>query len=204
VTSSQALSAGSFSVALSDCFTTNVHDHGDLWIEVQVDGASMGRTKLGAVPYAVEADSASRAVGPLDSRIGALDGRIGSVEGRASSLESHDGTVDSRVTSLDSSMSALGSRVSTLESVPAPTYTVITRGNETCQLLTNFRSAGATNTLVQTGPLFADSSCNTPADGSCHPICAALAVLDPTINIAGCCGVGPYYSKGLVEIVAYR
>jgi len=70
--SAVSLVAGNFQVALPDSCTAAVHALGDLWVEVLVDGATLGRTKLGAVPYAVEADSASRAVGALDARIGSL------------------------------------------------------------------------------------------------------------------------------------
>jgi len=52
---------GGFQVALPDACTTAVHAKPDLWLEVFADGASLGRTKLGAVPYAVEADHAKSA-----------------------------------------------------------------------------------------------------------------------------------------------
>src|SRR5256885_12922082 len=53
------LIAGAFRVALSGDCTTAVHAKPDLWAEVVVDGQAVGkRRKLGAVPYAVEADHA--------------------------------------------------------------------------------------------------------------------------------------------------
>jgi hypothetical protein len=52
---------GRFSVLLPDACTTAVKANKDLWVEVQVGGASLGRTKLGAVPYAIEADRAQTA-----------------------------------------------------------------------------------------------------------------------------------------------
>jgi len=57
--SSIALDAGRFSVALPDTCTNAVRDNADAWAEVEVDGVSLGRTKLGAVPYAVEAARAT-------------------------------------------------------------------------------------------------------------------------------------------------
>jgi hypothetical protein len=54
----QTLVNGGFSIALPDPCVTAVHTTQDLWAEVLVDGASTGRTKIGAVPYALEADSA--------------------------------------------------------------------------------------------------------------------------------------------------
>ncbi len=46
---------GRFRVALDKTCIKAVQDNSDLWVEVVVDGTSMGRTKIGAVPYAVEA-----------------------------------------------------------------------------------------------------------------------------------------------------
>ncbi len=48
----------------------------DLWIEVQVEGSLLGRSKLGAVPYALEAGRASDAAGALDSRISTIEAAI--------------------------------------------------------------------------------------------------------------------------------
>lgn len=55
------LAAGGFEMTLPDGCTAAVHANPDLYVEVFVDGASTGRTKLGAVPYAVEADHAQTA-----------------------------------------------------------------------------------------------------------------------------------------------
>src|SRR5438876_242329 len=46
------LAAGGFQVPLPDTCVAAVHSSTDLWLEVFVDGMSMGRFKLGAVPYA--------------------------------------------------------------------------------------------------------------------------------------------------------
>jgi hypothetical protein len=69
---------GSFQLALPNECTTVVHDRTDLWVELIVDSVLLPRTKLGAVPYAVEADHASRAsaaAGPLKTTIDGLVGR---------------------------------------------------------------------------------------------------------------------------------
>jgi hypothetical protein len=71
-----ALSAGAFEVGLPDPCTTAVHATRDLWAEVFVDGSSLGRTKLGAVPYALEADTASAAAGALATRLAAIEARL--------------------------------------------------------------------------------------------------------------------------------
>lgn len=50
---------GRFAVQLPDACTAAVTTYADTWVEVLVAGASLGRTKLGAVPYAVEANGAA-------------------------------------------------------------------------------------------------------------------------------------------------
>jgi hypothetical protein len=64
-----ALVGGRFQLLLPDTCTAAVSANPDLWIEVFVDGATLGRTKLGAVPYAVEAARASAAAGALQQQI---------------------------------------------------------------------------------------------------------------------------------------
>ncbi len=49
---------GSFQVALPDSCTAAVRGSPDVWVELLVGGGPLGRSKLGAVPYAVEADHA--------------------------------------------------------------------------------------------------------------------------------------------------
>lgn len=63
---------GRFRVALGASCAEAVRAHPDLWIEVRVSGESMGRTRIGAVPYAVESGRAAEASGPLRREIDAL------------------------------------------------------------------------------------------------------------------------------------
>lgn len=53
---------GDFSLALNDECAAGIHEHRDVWIEVLVEGESFGREKVGAVPYALQADSARASV----------------------------------------------------------------------------------------------------------------------------------------------
>lgn len=76
--SSVALQSGRFQVPLPAECTDSVKGNPNLWVDVKVDGASLGPTKLGAVPFAVEAGHASSA----DAAAGALDDRLGSIEGQ--------------------------------------------------------------------------------------------------------------------------
>lgn len=51
---------GRFDVLLPDeCVTSGIAKSPDTWISVVVDGSDTGRTKIGAVPYAVEASHAA-------------------------------------------------------------------------------------------------------------------------------------------------
>ena len=70
------LAGGAFEIALPDTCSTAVHATRDLWAEVFVDGSSLNRTKLGAVPYALEAKNASNAVGALGTRLAAIEARL--------------------------------------------------------------------------------------------------------------------------------
>ena len=53
------LQQGRFTVTLPDECTDAVQVEADVWVEILVDGSSLGRTKTGAVPYAVEASHAT-------------------------------------------------------------------------------------------------------------------------------------------------
>jgi len=60
------LVGGAFQITLPDSCTAQVQAGPDTWVDVVVDGGSLGRTKLGAVPYAVEAMEAS--CGPVSGQ----------------------------------------------------------------------------------------------------------------------------------------
>jgi hypothetical protein len=55
------LANGHFAVPLPDACTTAVGANPNVWVDVLVDGSDTGRTKIGAVPYAVEANHAENA-----------------------------------------------------------------------------------------------------------------------------------------------
>ena len=63
------LDGGRFSVPLDDSCTPAIKKTPDLWLGVIVDSTSLGRTRLGAVPYALEAGSAASASGALKSQL---------------------------------------------------------------------------------------------------------------------------------------
>jgi hypothetical protein len=70
-----SLVAGTFSLALPDACAGAIHAHSDLWAQLTVGDVSLGRTKLGAVPYALEADTASHAAGSLADQLTAAVGK---------------------------------------------------------------------------------------------------------------------------------
>ena len=56
---SPTLTQGRFRLKLDKTCLAAIQAKTDIWVEVKVNGTSMGRTKVGAVPYAVEAKTAS-------------------------------------------------------------------------------------------------------------------------------------------------
>jgi hypothetical protein len=60
---------GRFRIALDDTCTQPFHDVADLWIEPLVANVSLGRRKISAVPYALEADRAAKVGGRTIARI---------------------------------------------------------------------------------------------------------------------------------------
>jgi len=88
---SLTLNAGRFSVTLPDSCTTTIQANADAWVEVLVEGASLGRSKLGAVPYAVEAAHASTAGAPenggaLAQQLATLTSRLVTAETKLASM----------------------------------------------------------------------------------------------------------------------
>lgn len=68
-----AFSGGRFRIELDAACTGAVRANPNLWAEVLVDSTTFARTKLGAVPYALEAGRAAGASGPLEARIAAVE-----------------------------------------------------------------------------------------------------------------------------------
>jgi hypothetical protein len=67
-----------FSVDLPDACAEAVHANADIQVEVLLgdERTSLGRSRLGAVPYALEAARASQATGALEARIAALEAQL--------------------------------------------------------------------------------------------------------------------------------
>ena len=66
---------GHFKLAMPDTCAAAVGANGNLWVEVTLPSGSLGRTKVGAVPYAVEANhAASASVADLATNATSLQG----------------------------------------------------------------------------------------------------------------------------------
>lgn len=83
---------GAFELPLDGACTAVVHANNNLWLQLTVDGMALPRTKLGAVPFAVEAESATTA-----STGSALDMRIASLEARVATLMTQNATLAAQV-----------------------------------------------------------------------------------------------------------
>lgn len=65
--------SGHFRVALDPSCVAAIQSYPDLWVEPLLGSVSFGRTKLGTVPYAVEAARAAGASGTLATRLSSLE-----------------------------------------------------------------------------------------------------------------------------------
>lgn len=67
----QTLVNGEFRIDVSDCLDA-LRDNADVFAEVNVDNVPQPRVKVGALPFAIEAERASTARGPLRAELDAL------------------------------------------------------------------------------------------------------------------------------------
>ena len=94
---------GHFDVTLPDDCTAAVSASPDLWLEPIIGGTSLGRSKLGAVPYAVEAGHAAHAGiaeaagGDLAAQLTAMQGQLDALKGRL------DGSLSSALSAVQTS-----------------------------------------------------------------------------------------------------
>jgi hypothetical protein len=147
------LVSGGFRLALPDTCTTAVHATPDLWLEVFVDGTSLGRTKLGVVPFAVEADHAKNA----DNATSATNAANASSLAAAAS----GGLINYQV--LGSALAARCSGTTIVDcTCPAGTY-LVSGGGETARAGAYVRESRPTNTTTWRTTC-TDSSGDFPCD----------------------------------------
>jgi hypothetical protein len=75
------VTAGNFRLPIDASCVAAIQANPELWVETSLDGTSLGRAKIGAVPYAIEAARASDAAGNLASAISNLTMRVTTLEG---------------------------------------------------------------------------------------------------------------------------
>ncbi len=174
------LTDGTFRVALPDDCTTAVHANPNVWVDVFVDGASVGRNKLGAVPYAVESSHAITADGVIR--------RIARAHGDGPNDDLDNGNIVSRVLTFTKTQAATGIRVS---------YTDNRRsiGNGVgCRWEIKFNNASC----AMPGPLVYDvytsNTVNILRPDSVFGTCFGLAAGAYTIQVA--VGATPSYGGG--------
>ncbi|HTV25634.1 MAG TPA: hypothetical protein VMG12_43360 [Polyangiaceae bacterium] len=85
------VTGGHFSVALPEACSEAVHSTPDVFVEVRVDAVSLGRARIGAVPFALEAAAANRASGELEARLAAAEGATATLEVRLAAVEARLG-----------------------------------------------------------------------------------------------------------------
>lgn len=120
--STAAFAAGHFRQALDPGCTAAVQRSPDLWVEVLVDAASYGRSKLAAVPYAVEASRAAGASGALETRLTGIEAAA-----RRRQVESASGPVSVGFTNFTTAWALIPG---------APTLTFVARSSGRYQLRT--------------------------------------------------------------------
>jgi hypothetical protein len=77
VAASHTLIGGRFQIPLPDDCTAIVSGTPDLWVEVTVNNELLGRTKLGTVPFTLEAQRAVDAVGDIHPKTISSEGSAG-------------------------------------------------------------------------------------------------------------------------------
>lgn len=70
-----AVTNGRFRIVLPEACVAAVQANPELYVEISLQGDTLPRQKIGAVPYAVEAQRASSAGGALEARIARLEAR---------------------------------------------------------------------------------------------------------------------------------
>ncbi len=86
------LSAGRFRVALPESCLNAVRTRTELWSEIEVDGTSVGRAKIAALPYAVSAEYAVDAVDAAAAQASELDFHVAGSVATQGALSAPNGT----------------------------------------------------------------------------------------------------------------
>lgn len=119
---------GRFTLPLDNSCTVAVKENTDLYLELYVEGESMGRNRLGAVPYAVEAQRAAEASGALKVELAALSDTLSTKSSALSTVSSQLDQIAGTIDSLGVQSAASSARLDTVESKLAARRTITQGG----------------------------------------------------------------------------
>lgn len=71
-----SVAGGAFRIPLGDDCAAAVHDHPDAFLQLTIDNTTLPRIRLSAVPYALEAERAVSAGGPLQALLESIQGAL--------------------------------------------------------------------------------------------------------------------------------
>lgn len=189
------VSAGRFQIALPAECTAAVKANPDLWIDVQVDGASIGRTKLGAVPYAIEAGHADNATTAASATSAAM-----AVSATNATKANSAGSADALRTVPVSSTAPVAGQVLTYQGAqwsPLDLRWAIMHGaaSAACAAASPVGDSGASHAVL---PRPAGTTCTAHCATSNHPKCrTAIAIgsllLTQAVNYSDAVGLNYNY-----------
>jgi len=146
------LANGHFSVPLPDACTTAIGANPSVWVDVLVDGSDTGRTKIGAVPYAVEANHAVNATNATTAT------------NATSATSATTATNCTNATNATNASNAAGALGTTLSAIQGDVSTLQSSVSGVQQADTNFVDLSSNQTVgVKT---FVDPIYGTLADGA--------------------------------------
>lgn len=133
--------AGRFELSLPDTCPAGFNDRSDTFLEITVDGESMGRSKVGAVPYAAEADTAGKARVANQAAPGSpLAQTLAAANARIDTAAVADAWADCQVVAMLQEAAALGAAARTAASNTFPAK--CRRVGDSLEVMATFLGAG--------------------------------------------------------------
>jgi hypothetical protein len=151
------LQSGRFQIPLPQECADAIKASPDIWVEVEVDGAPLGRTKLGTVPYALEAGHATNA----DEATHAASASAADEATHAAAASEADGALDDRLATIEDASparSAFSASNTTGPAIPSGTEPTVVFDSEAFDLGKEYDPATGVFT-TKTGGYY-DIGCN--------------------------------------------